>query len=191
LLRYISRKLKSKDYYIYDDIFSLKELLWIYHTLLNSNSWSLIRSTKKENIASKPFGSFPGMDIENNGIIYNDYLSGYFKSLIFRVQKNLKEENGIDLPDNIIRISVGAKSSQSKTSIHFDSYKKDRWTILGFLNPVWNNEDGGEFYIEKHKINYLPGRIIIFPSNLEHDGGYIRNENLNYWRISLNIILGD
>ena len=71
-----------------------------------------------------------------------------------------------------------------------DDKDNNYWTILGFLNPVWNSEDGGHFFIEKEKIDYLPGRFIVFPSNLVHNGGYINNENLNYWRISLNIILG-
>ena len=183
--------MNSKNYFIQDDIFSLKELLWLYHTLLNTNSWTLLRSSEKLKIASKPFNSFPGMNIEENGKTYDKYLSGYFKSVIFRVQRNLRKNNQIDLPDNIIRISIGAKSSLSKTSFHFDSPQKDHWTILGFLNPVWNNKDGGEFYIEDEKIEYFPGRIIIFPSNIKHNGGYVSNENLNYWRISLNIILGD
>ncbi len=179
--------MENKNYYIFDDIFSVKELLWIYHLVLDSNSWYLTRGSKNDK--SKYFNNFPGMIIEENGNIYEKYLSGYFKSIIFRVQKNIKKNN-FEIPDNVIRIALGAKSSLSKTSFHFDNGNKDCWTILGFLNPIWDPKDGGEFYLEKEKIDYLPGRIIVFPSYLEHNGGYVNNEKLNYWRISLNIVLG-
>jgi hypothetical protein len=38
-------------------------------------------------------------------------------------------------------------------------------------------------------IEYKAGRFVIFPSNRLHDGGFVRNEKLRYWRVSLNIIL--
>ena len=177
-------------YFIHDDIFSQKELLWIYHTLITRSGWTLSRSSTSQSIASNPFNSFPGLIVEQNGEIVDEYLSGYFKSVVFRIQKNTKKKFLIDLPDKVIRINIGAKSSLSKTKFHNDSVHDDYWTILGFLNPVWNSKDGGNFYIEDEKIDYLPGRFIVFKSNLQHNGGYVENENLNYWRISLNIIMG-
>ena len=178
------------NFFIHDNIISQKELLWIYHTLINSSSWSLSRISSKESKGLNPFNSFPGLIVEDNGDIKEKYLSGYFKSIIFRVQKEIKKKYELELPDKVIRIHLGAKSSLSKTSFHYDVKENNYWTILGFLNPVWNSEDGGHFFIEEEKIDYLPGRFIVFPSNLVHNGGYINNENLNYWRISLNIILG-
>ncbi len=181
----------NNKYFIEDDIFSQKELLWIYHTLISTPSWSLTRTSKSLSLASNAFNSFPGLLIEQSGTVKETYLSGYFKSIIFRVQRNIYKKFSINLPDKIIRIAIGAKSSLSKTSFHYDDEDKDRWTILGFLNPIWNNKDGGHFYIEDEKIEFLPGRIVVFPSHIIHNGGYIENENLNYWRLSLNIILSN
>ena len=83
------------------------------------------------------------------------------------------------------RLRVGI----SKTEFHVDSDDETAWTILGFLNPVWNAKDGGEFFLENHKVEYKTGRFIVFPSRTLHDGGYVKNEKLNYWRVAVNIIL--
>ena len=179
----------NNKYYIEDDIFSQKELLWIYHRLINTPLWTLSRNSCNKSLAANGFSSFPGLLVEQSGLVKEEYLSGYFKSIIFRVQRNILKKYSFNLPDKIVRIAVGAKSSLSKTNFHYDDENKDSWTILGFLNPIWNNQDGGHFYIEKEKIEYLPGRFVIFPSNLSHNGGYVLNEKLNYWRLSLNIIL--
>ena len=178
-------------FFIHDDILSQKELLWIYHKLINSSSWHLSRTSSNKSLEANSFNSFPGMIIEQNDEIIEEYLSGYFKSIIFRIQRITKKKHSVDLPDKVIRVNLGAKSSLSKTNFHRDHQNEDHWTILGFLNPVWNSNNGGQFFIEDEKIDYLPGRFIVFKSNLEHNGGYVNNENLNYWRITLNIILGN
>ena len=179
----------SNNSFIFDDVISQKELLWIYHTLIEKSSWSLSRTSKNSSTAEMPFNSFPGLIVEQNEIVKEEYLSGYFKSIIFRIQRKIKKKYLIELPDKVLRITLGAKSSTSKTNPHIDHKDEKFWTILGFLNPVWNSKDGGHLILEDKKIDYLPGRFIVFPSNLEHNGGYIENKELNYWRISLNIIL--
>ena len=176
----------EKQYYLLDNILSKSELFWIYHALLSSNSWNLAR-TSKDNLNS--FNSWPGMIIQNNDQILNEFFAGYFRSIIFRIEDSLKKNNQFELPKKIIRIHIGAKSSFSQTKPHTDSDNENYWTILGFLNPIWNNNDGGQFYLDKNRIEYKPGRFIIFPSNIEHDGGFVKNEKLAYWRISSNIIL--
>src|SRR5262249_51021053 len=165
------------------------ELLWIYHKLLSTSSWRLTRSSAGVKAAfGLPFVSFPGLDIETLGDIHVQFLSGYFRGVIFRI-RTLAKEIGVILPPNIQRIHVGAKSSFSKTEFHVDSNEENVWTILGFLNPVWNARDGGEFFLEDHKVEYKSGRFVVFPSNTLHDGGYVKNEKLNYWRVAVNIIL--
>jgi hypothetical protein len=66
-----------------------------------------------------------------------------------------------------------------------DSTDEIVWTILGFLNPVWNARDGGEFFFEDYKIECKSGRFVVFPSRTQHDGGYVKNEQLNYWRVAV------
>jgi hypothetical protein len=179
----------SPKHYIFDGVLGSDELLWIYHELLSTSSWTLTRTSKRANTVNLPFMSFPGLSVETRGDIHVDFLSGYFRSVIFRVRVLAKQNNGVLLPPNIHRIHVGAKSSVSKTEFHTDSDDKSAWTILGFLNPVWNARDGGEFYLEDHKIQYKSGRFVVFPSSTLHDGGYVKNEKLNYWRVAVNIIL--
>ena len=181
--------MESENIYILDKVISMEELFWIYHSLLDTNGWNLTRSSKFKGVGFKAFGSFPGLNIETKGKSNNQFLSGYFHGLVFRIKNRLKTESNIVLPELIRRVHVGAKSSLSKTQAHRDSTNPKDWTIVGFLNPIWNNEDGGEISINNTKINYKPGRFIVFPSNLKHDGGFIKNENLNYWRITLNVIL--
>jgi hypothetical protein len=92
--------------------------------------------------------SFPGLDIETGGEIHVDFLSGYFRSVVFRIRALANKHNSVIFPPNIQRIHVGAKSSFSKTELHVDSNEENVWTNLGFLKPVWNAKDGGEFFLE-------------------------------------------
>jgi hypothetical protein len=180
---------KSPEHYIFDGVIGIDELLWIYQELLSTESWSLTRSSRPVTAGLRPFMSFPGLEIETRGHIHLGLLSGYFRGVIFRIRELAMRNNGVILPPNIQRIHVGAKSSFSKTEFHVDSDKEDVWTILGFLNPVWDAKDGGEFFLKGHKIEYKAGRFVVFPSNTLHDGGYVKNEKLNYWRVAVNIIL--
>jgi hypothetical protein len=177
------------EHYIFDGVMAADELLWIYHELLSTRSWALTRSSTDAKAPGLPFISFPGLNIETHGDIHVEFLSGYFRSIVFRIRALAKKENNLVLPPNIQRIHAGAKSSLSKTEFHVDSDKENAWTILGFLNPVWNARDGGEFFLEEHKVEYKAGRFVVFPSNTLHDGGYVKNEKLNYWRVAVNIIL--
>ena len=176
------------EHYIFDNVIGGEELVWIYNKLLSTNAWNLTR-TSNSKAAGLPSMSFPGLNIETRGYIHTEFLSGYFRSIIFRIKALAKKSNNLILPPNIQRIHVGAKSSFSKTEFHVDSNEGNAWTILGFLNPVWNAGDGGEFFLEDHKVEYKAGRFVVFPSKTLHDGGYVKNEKLNYWRVAVNIIL--
>jgi hypothetical protein len=177
------------EHYIFDDVIGADELLWIYHELLSTSSWTLTRSSTGAKSSALPFISFPGLNIETRGDVHLHFLSGYFRGVIFKIRALAKKNHGLALPPNIQRIHVGAKSSFSKTEFHVDSNEENAWTILGFLNPVWNARDGGEFFLGDHKVEYKASRFIVFPSNTLHDGGYVKNEKLSYWRVAVNIIL--
>ena len=184
----------SSEHYIFDDVIGADELLWIYHELLSTSAWRLTRSSLSGKTPSlRPFMSFPGLNIETRGDIHVDFLSGYFRSVVFRIRTLAKKNNGVILPPNIQRIHVGAKSSFSKTEFHVDSNEENVWTILGFLNPVWNAKDGGEFFLEDHKIEH--NRQIPGYSSFEHiaNDGVPREERekLNSLRVAVNITLID
>ena len=181
----------SSKGYCFDNVLGMDELLWIYHLLIESPSWSLARrATDGPRLRHLvPFVGFPGLEVETEGVIQNEFLAGYFRSIAFRIRNRFYKEFNAHLPSEVRRIHVGAKSSYSKTAFHIDSSIETDWTILGFLNPVWNAKDGGEFYLEDEKIEYKAGRFIVFPSSVEHDGGYVVNETISYWRVAVNIIL--
>src|SRR5262245_28590343 len=128
----------SPEHYIFDGMIGADELLWIYHELLSTSGWTLTRTSEAGKGFGKPFFSFPGLNIETAGHTHLDFLSGYFRSIVFRIRALAKKNNGLVLPPNIQRIHVGAKSSLSKTEFHIDSEDNAAWTILGFLNPIWN-----------------------------------------------------
>lgn len=179
-----------QGHFILDNVLDGEELLWIYHQLIETPAWTLTRTSSflpERNIL--PFLGFPGLNVETNGNIQNEFLAGYFRSILFRVRRALRRDFNAQIPPEVLRIHIGAKSSFSKTEFHIDSDDKSYWTILGFLNPVWNAKDGGEFYLADEKIEYKAGRFIVFPSSVKHDGGYVTNETLSYWRIAVNIIL--
>ena len=183
--------LNNSKGYVFDNVLGMDELLWIYHLLIESPHWSLARRStdghRRRHLV--PFVGFPGLEIETEGVIQNEFLAGYFRSITFRLNSRFHREFNTRLPPEVRRIHVGAKSSYSKTAFHIDSNVETDWTILGFLNPVWNAKDGGEFYLEDEKIEYKAGRFIVFPSSIEHDGGYVVNETISYWRVAVNIIL--
>ena len=178
-----------QERFILDNILGGEELLWIYHRLIETPAWTLSRTSSGPGRNMLPFMGFPGLNVETKGDIHNEFLAGYFRSVLFRVKHALKRDFNAQIPPEVLRIHIGAKSSFSKTEFHIDSGDKSYWTILGFLNPVWNAKDGGEFYLADEKIEYKAGRFVVFPSSVKHDGGYVVNETLSYWRIAVNIIL--
>ena len=171
------------EHCIFDGVIGADELLWIYHELLASSSWTLSRSSKRSNGVVLPFFSFPGLHIETAGDIHIDYLSGYFRSIVFRIRALATKSNGLILPPNIQRIHVGAKSSFSKTEFHVDSNEENVWTILGFLNPVWNAGDGGEFFFDwrrgRHGRSSWPGGL---RCGCRRRGGFGRRCGAANWR---------
>ena len=87
------------EHYIFDAVIGADELLWIYHELLSASSWTLTRSSTGAKAAALPFISFPGLHIETRGDIHLHFLSGYFRSIIFRIRERVQRHNGLILPE--------------------------------------------------------------------------------------------
>lgn len=179
------------NHFILDNVFSLEECLYIYNELLRFSSWTLMKASLASNDLDMQLNAFPGLIVEQDGKIHHEFLSGYFRSTIFRIKQILEKQHQFKLPQTINRIHIAAKNSHSQTKFHTDHRNNEAWTILGFLNPVWNAKDGGEFYLEDQKIDYKTARFVVFKSNIRHNGGYVVNETINYWRINVNVILLD
>tara|TARA_R100000654_G_scaffold63779_1_gene91111 strand:+ start:19 stop:561 length:543 start_codon:yes stop_codon:yes gene_type:complete len=178
-----------KKYYILDNIINKTENFKIYNNLVNTPLWSLNRSSTETNNLELSINNFPGMLVEQEGQTHSPYLSGYFQCLTSIITSAFQAKYNFNLPDNIFRIHLGAKNNKSETLFHSDMKDSQSWTILGFLTPVWKAEYGGQINIEGEEIEYRPGRFIVFKSNILHNGGFVNSNNLDYWRISLNIIL--
>ena len=182
----------SPEHYIFDDVIGADELLWIYHELLSTSSWTLTRSSTGSKPSALPFISkLPGLNIEPRGDVHVHFLSGYFKGVIFKIE-TFRQEKSYDL-QFFRQIFSGFTLAQSPASpglnFMWTSNEENVWTVLGFLNPVWNARDGGEFFLGDYKVEYKAGRFVVFPCNILHDGGYVKNEKLSYWRVAVNIIL--
>ena len=78
------------------------------------------------------------------------------------------------------RIDVNLQHSGCDGTLHIDSngpQDKGSQTVMVMPNPVWEKDWGGKFQIfsedksemlEEH--DYVPGRVIVFPSHLPHRG---------------------
>jgi hypothetical protein len=182
-------KRMAQNFFILDNIISKEQNFKIYNQLVNTPSWHLSSFSDTKNNFESNVAGFPGFTVEDNDVSSHHYYSGYFHALIEFIKTKFQQEFNFSLPREIRRIRLGAKNSKSETVFHTDNNDPLDWSILGFLTPVWKLEDGGEVRIEQEKIDYKPGRFILFKSHLLHNGGYIKNNNLDYWRISLNIVL--
>tara|TARA_B100000519_G_C14196678_1_gene415816 strand:- start:646 stop:1188 length:543 start_codon:yes stop_codon:yes gene_type:complete len=178
-----------KKYYILDNILSKAETFKVYNNLINTPGWSLNRSSFSTGDIESSINNFPGLIVEENGQSNIPFFAGYFQCLTAFVKQRFLSQYNFDLPNNISRIHLGAKNDKSQTLFHEDMNDTQSWTILGFLTPVWKSEYGGQINIEGDEIEYIPGRFVVFKSNVLHNGGYVNTNNLDYWRISLNIIL--
>ena len=166
---------------ILDNILLDKDLFNLYKRLINSNNWDLSRSS----LPDQDYGTFPGMTIRDQNIVYNQFWDGYFVSLFENINKNFFEKYKYTLPNNIERIHLGAKNNMSYTEFHRDDQETHLTSIVGFLTPIWAKEWGGNLQVENEKIEFKPGRFVIFDSNKIHDGKG-PNSNIAYWRISVN-----
>ena len=167
-----------------DNILLKKELFKLYKGLIETNGWNLTRASSEES-----FGMFPGFIIKDNyNEVGNDYWNGYFTSLYERIKINFQEKYKYELPNNIFRIHLGAKNETSVTEFHSDSKNNSDISILGFLTPVWSSDWGGDLQIEENKINFEPGKFLIFNSDKIHNG-VGPNKKIPYWRISINYIV--
>lgn len=76
----------------------------------------------------------------------------------------------------LTQISLNVQHTHCHGSVHIDTNSSE-YTILMMTNAIWNDNWGGQFQltnvdgtqiVEEH--DYLPGRIIIMPSNHPHRG---------------------
>ena len=94
--------------------------------------------------------------------------------LFFPILKRIEEVIDLDLYCN--EISLNSQLFGQDGTEHTDSeYGNDDLTIIQFTTANWKPSYGGQFELIKPKgetevYEYIPGRIIIFPSHIPHRG---------------------
>ena len=160
ILDEIKQERKSNNY-IVENIIRQKDLFSLYSGLIESNVWTLSRTSN-----GGDFGTFPGFVIQKGSTTYNPYWAGYFISLFEKINFEFEKK------------------------YNFNLQEPNAYTIVGFLTPMWAKTWGGELMVEDEKINFEPGKFIAFKSNLRHNG-LGQNQKIPYWRISINYVVGE
>ena len=109
-----------------------------------------------------------------------DYLDNENASTFFDIFEFLCNLKNIDSRNIFLqRIDVNLQHSGCNGTLHQDSapWDKDSKTIMIMPNPIWDKEWGGQFQLfceDKSQMieeyDYVPGRILVFPSYLPHRG---------------------
>ena len=174
--------------FVIDNLLDKNAVSTVYDYLISCPNWSLDRYSLQS--SKETFAGMTAYDnMDGQQFVGNHFLYGYFSALIYGARREHERETGLALPQNVKRIHFGAKNNNSFTEFHVDSFDPSDITYLGFIMPSWSPEWGGDIQIAEEKYTCDPGRFIVFPSHLYHNG-VSPNQNTPYWRISVNIICG-
>ena len=86
----------------------------------------------------------------------------------------LKEiEENLDTNFELIRVYFNGMNFGQNAQFHFDDDRKDTYTLLSYILPIYNMEWGGQtVFIDKDKKDMstlpIPNRAVLFPSRIIH-----------------------
>ena len=177
---------------VLDNIFSDKELFYIYKILISTPNWTVGSTSQTVMIDSNKNYAGGAMFLvkEQDEIIHNYTFNIYGQTLLFRIAK-LLEEKKIGIHTNLERMWF--LSSPTGSPLHFphqDQSKSGYQTILLFMTPVWQTGWRGSFYVQGEEFKFKPGSAIIFDSQEFHTGEDFISETYNWQRITCNIVVG-
>ena len=177
---------------VLDNIFSDKELFYIYKLLISTPNWTV--NSTSQTVMFDSNKNYAGGAIflvkEQDEIIHNYTFNIYGQTLLFRIAK-LLEEKKIGIHTNLERMWF--LSSPTGSPLHFphqDQSKFGYQTILLFITPVWQTGWRGSFYVQGEEFKFKPGSAIIFDSQEFHTGEDPISETYNWQRITCNILIG-
>ena len=165
-----------KDVFVQDNFFD-KEFLYEAYNVVNDIS------IKPNNIANRitwPYGNkgthnLFGKTLFDRKSLNTITLLDDSCSILFNVFEAIEQrilKNAVLL--NQISLNLQVYGMDGTT--HTDSIGQNDRTIIWMVNPEWENNWGGEFQITTSdgivvdSFDYVPGRIIILPSNIPHRG---------------------
>lgn len=169
---------------IYDDKFDAKYLHELYDLVQNKLRY---RASNVANSHTWPYhqqGShrlFGSTIFSRSHPNFIDYVDNVHAKNFYSMFEFLCELINVNTRNVYLkRIDVNLQHSGCDGSLHIDSEgptDKSGHTIMVMPNPVWKDEWGGKFQIFNEdntemleEYDYVPGRIIIFPSHLPHRG---------------------
>ena len=187
---------------IYDDKFDVKYLHDIFSILqgklrykacnvANKTSWPY-----RQEGSHRLFGSSIFSRNHPNIITYldNENAPVFFELFEYLCKLLELDSKGVYLE----RIDVNLQHSGCDGTLHRDSNgatDDSRYTIMVMPNPTWEKEWGGKFQIFSmdktemlEEYEYVPGRIIVFPSHYPHRGLGSVKEYLYRYSIVFGII---
>jgi hypothetical protein len=113
------------------------------------------------------------------GIYRNFFVEYIFKK--FSETYNIKAE--------VLSCVLNGQTSGQDTTWHVDLYDDDldidnKFTLIYYVNSTWEDQSGSTVLRldsntqSEHKINFVPGRVLFFPSGLQHYAESPKLDNL-------------
>ena len=174
-----------------NNVVSQKELFFIYNEIVSSPNWQISgRPTAIEYPSSKQFSNAPLLMVKSeDGTISNYALYLYIKSLVYRLEENLKNKK-VGIHTKIKRTWFNITYNGCTNHwLHQDFNDPTLQTVLMFMTPVWQEAWKGCFHVDGEKYKFTSGSAVIFNSNEFHSGEEPETETNNWLRLTLNIVL--
>ena len=163
-------------------LFDEKQTEGIYKALTDTQGWGLNRTSNAYSYED----TFPGFTImDEQGNVSNQFWYGFFTASLINLNQKVFDKYNFYLPSNIKRIACGAKKEGGMTEFHVDTHNPTSWTIVGFLTPERNEH--GYLQVEDKKIDFEPGKFVVFKSHYRHNGYGFKDSKL--WRVSVNMLI--
>jgi len=172
-----------------DNIFSEKELFFMYKEIINTPNW--IVSGASRNGFYEMFRRAPMLGVKQDKETVLHYpLFLYGQSIVFRIA-NLLAEKKIGIPTTIERMwfNITNSGEKSQHGLHTDSESSQTKSIVLFLTPLWQPDWRGSFYVDGEEFKFKPGSAVIFDSNEYHQGEDVLSQTYNWQRLTCNILV--
>lgn len=152
--------------YLHEFFNKLEEIPLITNNIANRYTWPYGKKGSHRLLGATIFER-----ISLNRVTKLSHMSEMFFDVFEMLEQVIFKKNLL-----LTRIDVNAQTIGMNGSTHSDGSFPNLYTMLWMVNPEWKKDWGGSFQVLDHndtvtnEIEYEPGRIIAFPSNLLHRG---------------------
>lgn len=158
------RKVGAHDIFVVDNLFS-EALLRDLYLQLQVAAYSLSSATSEYSIEWNE--TMTELDVD-------DFVSVEFGRTLVSEVNSLNTGVG---RLKVNRVLVNLIRSGDVSFVHKDSDQSSEYSVLVYVNPVWEQDWAGEtvFYDDRSEpitaVSFKPGRLVIFPSRVLHRAG--------------------